>query len=251
MPTDGSCHYEPAQEIDFAPTLIEGLPGAGLVASIVVDRVTEALGLERVGTIHSEHFPPVVTFHDGLVEDLVRVYAGEDSGVMTLQSATPIPSNAYRALSSCVLDGLAPTFERAIFLAGAPAQSEEARGKIVGLATQESVQTDLEAAGIQPAEGWGVIGGVTGALMEACHAEEVPAACLVVTAHPKLPDPGAARTVIEEALEPLIGFEIDTAQLQEQAEEIAKQKAQVAQQLQQAGSGQQESAGEDAPMMFR
>jgi uncharacterized protein len=48
--------------------------------------------------------------------------------------------------------------------------------------------------------------------------------------------------VIEDALEPLVAFDIDTSELQEQAEEIAKQKQQVAQQLQQMMQGGQQAA---------
>jgi len=214
------------------PTLVEGLPGLGLVASIAVDQITDQLGLEQYGTIVSRDLPPVASFDDGRVRDAVRVYAGADPSVMTLQSDVPIPSDAVESLSQCVLNDLAGEFGRAVFLAGAPAESEDQIGEVVAVATTDSLETELSDAGISLADGSGVIGGVTGALLNACHREDVPAAALVVRSHPYSPDPGAAHSVIENALEPLVEFDVDTADLLEQAEEIQQQKQRVADQLQ-------------------
>ncbi|WP_226483339.1 proteasome assembly chaperone family protein [Natrinema amylolyticum] len=230
-----------------APTLIEGLPGHGLVASIAVDQITDQLGLEQYGAIRSETLPPVASFTDGLVQDTVRVYGGSDPDIMTLQSDVPIPEDAFSGLSQCVLEDLVEDFSRAIFLAGAPAQSEEQQGDVVGVATTEELKIELEEADIALAEENGAVSGVTGALINACYQADVPAALLLVRADPRLPDPAAARSVIENALEPLVEFEIDTSELQEKAEEIQRQKQQVVQQLQQA-QGQQE---EPVRGMFR
>ena len=229
-------------ELDAAePTLIEGLPGHGLVASIAVDRIAEQLGLEQYGAIRSETLPPVASFADGLVQDTVRVYGGTDPDVLTLQSDVPIPEDAFGELSRCVLEELGDDVGRAIFLAGAPAQSEERRGDVVGVATTEELKGELEAADIEIMAEDGAVGGVTGALVNACYQAEVPAALLLVRADPRLPDPAAARSVIENALEPLVEFDIETDELREQAEEIQRQKQQVAQQLQQAGDQEEDA----------
>ncbi|MDR5674593.1 Archaeal enzyme of ATP-grasp superfamily [Halalkaliarchaeum sp. AArc-CO] len=233
-----------------SPTLIEGLPGLGLVASIAVDQITKQLELEQYGTIRSDEFPPVASFNDGRVRDAVRVYAGEDPDVMTLQSDVPIPPNAVEALSQCVLTELAEDFEKAVFLAGAPAETEAEIGEIVGIATTDELEADLVDAGITLADGAGVIGGITGALLAACYHDDIPASVLVVRSHPYIPDPGAAREVVENALEPLVDFDIDTQELLEQAEEIQRQKHQIAQQLQQLQQQQQEQQS-PTPGMFQ
>lgn len=233
-----------------APTLIEGLPGLGMVAAIAVDQLTEQLGLDHYGSINSEAFPPVAAFADGRVRDAVRVYAGEDPEVMTLQSEIPVPPDAVRALSQCVLGDLAEEFERAIFLAGAPAESESSVGEVVGVATHDELESDLTDAGIALAEGSGAIGGVTGALLADCYHDDVEAAVLIVRSNPYIPDPGAARAVIENALEPLVDFDIDTTELEEQAGEIRRQMERIAQQLQeyQEQQGPQQSTG---PSMYQ
>ena len=234
MTQGSSTRFEKTAELPAdSPTLIEGLPGLGLVASIAVDQITEQLELEQHGTIISDDFPPVAAFEEGRVRDVVRVYAGGDPDVMTLQSDVPIPPSAVESLSECVLGDIAEEFDQAIFLAGAPAESEEQIGDIVGVATTDRLESELTDAGITLADGSGVIGGVTGALLSDCYQEGVPAAVLIVHSNPYIPDPSAARAVIEEALEPLVDFDIDTRELLEQAEKIQRQKQQVAEQLQQ------------------
>ena len=216
-----------------SPTLIEGLPGHGLVAAIAVDQITKQLDLEHYGNIASDEFPPVVTFEDGLVHDLVRVYAGEDPAVLTLESDLALPEPAFEPLSRCVLADLAAEFDRAIFLAGAPAETAEQVGDVAGVATTEALVDDLVDAGIPVADEPGLVGGITGALVRECYQADVPAVLLIVRAHPFLPDPEAAKSVIETALEPLVEFDIDTTALDEQADEIQQQMQQIAEQYQQ------------------
>lgn len=237
--------FEQLRPVDAEkPTLIEGLPGHGLVAAIAVDRITAQLELAHCGNIASEEFPPVVTFDDGLVQDLVRVYAGSDPAVMTLQSDLALPQQSFEPLSKCVLEELSTEFERAIFLAGAPAESEEELGSVTGVATTEAVKADLEAAGVPVADEQGLIGGVTGALVRECYQADIPAVLLIVRSHPYLPDPRAAKSVIDTALEPLVDFEIDTTELEEQAADIQQRMRQVAEQYQQVA---EKEGGERTP----
>ena len=215
------------------PVLIEGLPGHGLVAAIAADLITRQLDLEQFGSIHSDDFPPITSFDGGRVQDLVRVYSNDSASVMTLQSDIVVPPFSYRALSECVLDDLADEFEQAIFLVGAPARSDAQIGEIAGVATTDAVESELVEAGIPLAEEPGLIGGATGALVDDCYRADVPAAALVVQSNPFFPDPTAAQAVIENALEPLVDFDIDTSELREQAATIEQQLNQIAEQYQQ------------------
>lgn len=226
--------FETVTQVDAkSPTLIEGLPGHGLVAAIAVDQITEQLDLTHTGNIASDAFPPVVTFENGLVQDLVRVYATEEPAVMTLESDLALPTKAFEPLSRCVLEDLADEFNRAIFLAGAPAESEEQIGEVTGVATTEAIKTDLEEADIPVADDLGLVGGITGAMVRECYQAGIPAGLLIVRSHPFLPDPRAAKSVIETALEPLVEFDIDTSRLDEQADDIQRRMQQVAEQYQQ------------------
>ena len=255
MPQDRpSVTFERLTELHAdGPTLIEGLPGHGLVAAIAVDQITRQLGLEHHGNIISEEFPLVASFKDGRVRDTVRVYARDDPPVMTLQSDLALPGRAFKPLSECILTDLTQELERAIFLAGAPAASKDQLGDVFGVATSDAVEEQLRAAGIELGEGVGLVGGITGALVKACYHADVPAAVLVVKANPYLPDPDAARSVIENALEPLVEFDIDTTELEEQADRIKTQMEQVAQRYQQMleAQQQQEHPEPTGPTMYQ
>lgn len=63
-----------------SPTLIEGLPGLGTVASIAVDQITDQLDLEMHGHVQIDDFPSVASFSEGRVRETIRVYAGADPG---------------------------------------------------------------------------------------------------------------------------------------------------------------------------
>jgi hypothetical protein len=78
---------------------------------------------------------------------------------------------------------------------------EDQIGDVFGVAISDAVEAQLHDANIEPGEGVGLIGGITGVLVNACYHADVPAAVLVVKANPYLPDPAAARSVIEDALE--------------------------------------------------
>ena len=238
-----STSYEQLVEVDAdSPTLIEGLPGHGLVASIAVDLLRDQLELGHCGNITSEAFPPVVTFDEGLVQDLVRVYGCGHPAVMTLESDMAMPQPAFEPLSRCVIDEVADEIGRAIFIAGAPAQSEQQLGEVRAVATTEAIRDELREADVPIADQRGLVGGVTGALVRRCYQEDVPAALLVVKAHPQLPDPRAAKAVVETALEPLVEFDVDTTPLDEKADEIQQQLEQVASQYQQSQQAE-EGAG--------
>lgn len=228
-----------------SPVLIEGLPGFGLVAAIAVDQITTQLGLAHHGNIVSEEFPPVLSYHEGHARDLVRVYAGADHSVMTLKSDLALPPSTFRPLSRCVHEQLAEEFDRAIFLAGAPARSEEEVGNVTAVVTAEAMEADVRDAGIELAPETGLVGGITGALANDCYHYDVPAVVLIVRSDPHLPDPGAARSVIEDALEPLVAFDIDTTELEEQSNRIRRQMQQIAEQYRQMVEGESQGPQSD------
>ena len=220
-----------------SPVLIEGFPGFGLVAAIAVDQITTQLGLEHHGNLVADSFPPVLTHQDGQARNPVRVYADAEHNVMTLESDLALPPYTFRPLSDCIHGELADVFDRAIFLAGTPARSEEEVGNVRAVVTDETIEADVRDAGIELAGGTGAIGGITGALATDCYRKEVPAVVLIVHADPYFPDPGAARSVIEDALEPLVAFDIDTTELAEQSNRIQRQMEQIAEQYRQMVEG--------------
>lgn len=247
--SDVSVNFEKLTSIDTEKfTLIEGLPGNGLVASIAVEQIKNQLDLDHHGNIISDDFPPVTSFKNGRVEDLVRVYSGSNPDIMTLQSDLTLPPSSFSALSKCLLEDLSKEFKRAIFLAGTSAKTEEQIGEIFGVATTDRIEKDLRNANIELAKDDGLIGGVTGALVKECYHGDIPAAVLIVGTNPYIPNPKAAISVIENALEPLVDFDIDTTELKEQSDKIQEKMEQVAQQYQKMTQEQNKKEQLSTPM---
>lgn len=236
-------------------TFIEGLPGHGLVAAIAVNQITQQLGLTHHGSLHSDLFPPVTSFTEGQIQDSVRVYAGETPSVLTLQSDVVLPPTSYRALGKCLREEIMAKFERAMFLVGAPAQSESEVGDIQGVATTDALKEELTAANIPLATSPGLVGGVTGALADDFYRSGIPSVLLIVQANPFYPDPTAAQSLIEEAVEPLVDFDIETPELEHQADAIQSELEQVAAQYQQRIQDEQASQSQDldqpVPSMYQ
>ena len=218
------------------------MPENGVVGSIAVDQLTRHLSLEREGHIVSDSFPPVTTFGEGYVRDLVRVYASDEPPLVVPQCDLALPERASADLASCIVNDIAADFDRAIVLAGVPAQTEEELGSVRSIVTCERAAEEVKDAGIPLESSVGFIGGTSGAVVNDCYHANVPTIALIVSAHPYLPDPEAARAVIDEALEPLVDFDIDTQALQERADDIRTRLQRVAQHYKQLQGGEQRSS---------
>lgn len=224
------------------------MPENGVVGSIVVDQITRQLDLELKGNIVSESFPPVSTFGEGYVRDLVRVYAGTEPPIVVPQCDIALYGDAIADLAACIVYDLAADYERAIVLAGVPAKTEEEVGEVTCIVTDDAAIRDVEAAGIPLDPSNGFLSGTSGAVVNDCYHADVPTIALVVKAHPFLPDPEAASAVIEKALEPLVDFEIDTRALREEADDIREQMEQVAKHFEQLQKGSEPESIENSSM---
>lgn len=250
--TRGAARFERrAERSADSPTLIVGMPENGVVGSIAIHQITDQLDLERKGNVVSESFPSVTTFGEGRVRDLVRVYAGTDPPVVVPQCDIALPEYAHADLAACIVNDLAADFERAIVLAGVPAQSEDEVGEVTALVTCDEAASDVEDAGIPLEPNVGFIGGTSGAIVNDCYHANIPTIALLVTAHPFMPDPEAASAVIEKALEPLVDFDIDTQELHDQAEEIRRQLRHVAQYYEQLQKGGEMQPSEESSSMYQ
>lgn len=237
--------YRRAADVDVADaTLLEGLPGRGLVASIAIDEITDQLELAHHGSVRSDEFPPVVTYESDRLVDAVSVFAAESPPVVILQSDIPVTPFAVRSAGRCLLDEFGPRLERAIFLVAIPARSSDHVGAVSGIASTDEVRDQLSNVGIAAAAGEGVLSGPPAALAREVYHADVPVGVLLVETEmdPFVPDPAATKAVVDRALEPLVGFDVDTEQLEARAEQIRTEKQDLADRYQ----SMTESADEDA-----
>ncbi len=220
-------------------TLVEGLPGHGLVASIAVEEIVDQLGLSHVGSVESAAHFPVLSYEDGGVRDPVRVYARDSTSVVGLVSDTAVPPAAFADLGRTLVDALADSLSLAVFLVEVPTVGPPGETVVSAVGSTPALRSSFEDAAVPVEADAGLIVGPTGALASAFYHAGVPTAVLLVKTDvdPFVPDPLGAKALIDDALEPLVDFSIDTAPLAERAESIRENYQRTAAQFRQLTDG--------------
>jgi len=228
------------------PTLVEGLPGVGLVGKIATDHLVDHLGMDRYASVRCEGLPQLGVYvpDERDVRPPVRIYADEDRDLLALESDVPISPQGAPNFADCIVEWLAAESVTPIFLSGYGTTDRATPPEFFGVATGGAggPLDDLEIA--RPDE-HGAISGPTGALIASAAERELEGLGLVVQTNPQFPDPEAARVLIEEGIAPLTGIEVDVSKLVDQAEEIQDQRERLAKQLQEA---KQEASSEAKPL---
>ncbi|MFB6151176.1 MAG: proteasome assembly chaperone family protein [Haloarculaceae archaeon] len=219
-----------------APTLVEGLPGVGLVGKIAVDHLVDALEMTHYATCHCEGLPEVAVFTGGSPDysPPVRIYADEERDLLALKSDVPVSPSAADEFAGCLTGWLADTDATALYLSGLPGEKSGVPN-LYGVASGEDARALLDDHDIDPPAQSGVISGPTGALLHHAQRGDLDALGLVAESDANFPDPEAARAILVEAVEPIAGVEVETDSLVEQAEEISAARERLAKQMQEAG----------------
>lgn len=225
-----------AEDVSLSePTLVEGLPGVGLVGKIAADHLIESLDLFHYANLYCDGLPRAVTYrpesHE--VSTPVRLYVDSDGSLLVLQSDVPVSPGAAIEVANC----LQPWFDEkavdAIYLSGLPAEKDDSPPSMYGVGVGDSAEK-LAAIGVDTPAEMGLISGPTGALFAHSLEHDQAAIGLVVESDPQFPDPEAARVILTRAIEPLLDVEIETETLVDRAEEIRRAREQLAARMQQA-----------------
>lgn len=223
-------------DIDLdAPTLVEGFPGVGLVGKLAADHLVDAFDMVHYGTARCDGLPEIAVYGEGDpdVRGPVRVYADAERDLLVLQSDAPVSPAAAESFADCIVEWFDATDVTPIFLSGMPSE-REGDPSLYGIATGDGAGLLSEVGVPTPTES-GAITGPTGALLHEAQRVGLASVGLVVEADPKFPDPEAAGAVLEHGVGPLVGVDVDTAELVQKAEEVGQAKAQLAQRMQQGG----------------
>lgn len=218
------------------PTLVEGLPGVGLVGKLATDHLAETFEMVHYANVHCEGLPPVATYEGG-ERDLaspVRLYADPDRDLLALRSDVPVSPGAALEFAECLGEWSAESQVTPIYLSGIGREREDgATPPLYGVGTGGASES-LDAVGIDPPEESGLVSGPTGALLSHAVRTGKTATCLIVEASQRFPDPQAAAHLLGAGVGPLLDAEIPVDELTEHAEEIRQAKRRLAKQMQNA-----------------
>ena len=217
------------------PSLVEGLPGVGLVGKIAADHMVDTFDMAHYGNVLCESLPKVAVYgtDDPTLSPPVRLYADAEHDLLVLQSDVPVAPRAASDFAGCISSWQREQDVTPIYLSGMPVEKDEGVPYLYGVAAGDGAAR-LESAGIERPDENGLVSGPTGALLHESVANHLTAVGLIVESDPQFPDPEAARVLIKDGIEPLTGVTVDTENLVDRAEEIRQAKEQLAKQMQEA-----------------
>lgn len=234
-----------AEDVELdEPTLVEGLPGVGLVGKIATDHLVEEFGMTYYASVGCEGLPRISVYEEG-ERDLrppVRLYADESRDLLALQSDVPVSASAASNFAACVTGWLAEHDVTPIYMSGLPQEKQADQvPSLYGVATG-AASSRLDGLEIDAPDERGAISGPTGALLHEAGARNLDAVGLVVQSDPRFPDPEAARVLLERGIAALADVDVDTTDLVERTEEISEQKEQLAERMQDAEADESSQA---------
>jgi uncharacterized protein len=235
------------EELDLeSPTLVEGLPGVGLVGKIATDHLVEELEMVHYASITCEGLPKLGVYQpdDRGIQPPVRIYADEANDLLALQSDVPISPQAAPSFADCVVGWLEGEGVTPFFLSGYGTDERSTPPSVFGIATG-GAGGRLDDLDVATPDEHGAISGPTGALVATAAERNLPGLGLVVESNPQFPDPEAARVLVSNGIGPLADVDVDTGALVEQAEDVQEQREQLAKKLQEA---RQEASSEAKPL---
>lgn len=226
-----------AEDVSLSePTLIEGLPGVGLVGKIAADHAVEEFKMTHYANVHCDGVPRVAVYQEGdaTLRSPVRLYADEERNLLVLQSDVPVRPSSAAELADCLSTWFDDESILPVFLSGIPREKQaDDVPELYGVGVGEGAQM-LEDASIGEPKETGLVSGPTGALLNDAVERERTAVGLVVESDPQFPDPAAARVVLAKGIEPLTGVEIPSDDLVDHAEDIREAKERLAKRMQNA-----------------
>jgi uncharacterized protein len=228
-------HVDARDDVELeSPTLVEGLPGVGLVGKIAADHLVETLDMTYYATCECDGLPEVAVFRSGRseYEPPVKLYADPDRDLLVLKSDVPVSPSAATEFADCVTNWLIERDVTALYISGFPAEKNGVPG-LHGVGTGDAVDLLDEHDIGRPSQN-GVVSGPTGALLHSARREGLDALGLVVESSQNFPDPEAARVVLLDAVAPITGVDVDTDALVDRAEEVSEARETLAKQMEQA-----------------
>ena len=212
------------------PILIEGLPGLGLVGKIAIRYLIKHLKAQKFAYLYSPHFPYFVLVNK---RGSVRLLRGafyfwkntngqNDVILFTGDSQSQTIEGQYE-IADRMLDFASKHNVRTIATIGGYRAETENKPRVFVAATSPEILSKAVGAGSVVSGSGSPIVGTAGLIIGLARFKKIEALCLLGETRGYLPDPLAARSVLE-VLKTTFGFDLDLAGMDE---EIAKAETMV------------------------
>ena len=203
------------------PILIEGLPGLGLVGKLAIRFLVKQLKPQKFAYLYSPHFPYFVLVNKKGSVRLLRgaFYFVQCPGVandlilFTGDSQSQTIEGQYEIADKMVGFAHKHGVETIVTIGGDRMEAKE-KPRVIVAATSEEILGRALAAGATVSPSGSPIVGTAGLILGLARFKKIGALCLLGETRGYLPDPMAAKCVLE-VLKAMFGFDVDLAGLDE------------------------------------
>lgn len=206
------------------PILVEGLPGLGMVGRIATRYLAKQLKAKKLAKLYSPHFPYYVLVNK---KGSVRLLQGEfffwknqtgenDFIFFTGDSQAQTIEGQYDVASS-ILDFAEKNNVKIIVTIGGYRKEVEETPRVVTVSTSPTLLNKAMKAKAVPSPAGNPIVGTAGLLLGLAKFRKIDAICLLGETRGYLPDPRAAKSVIE-ILQKMLKIKVDLSELDKEIE---------------------------------
>ncbi len=228
-------------------TLIDAFPGVGLVGPMAGSYMIEKLGMEYIGYIDSDEFPPIAAIHFSVPMFPARLYKDDKYKLVVAMSEFVIPAGSVFALSRELLafvrkNGISKT----ISISGMPSQKPTDTAYI----TSPDADVIKKAAklGLKTINE-GVVAGVGAVLMTNSTQFKVESMNILVEVNPQMMDPKYAEIALR-GLNKLIDIDIELKSLQEEAKIVESKMRDMLKKMKETPEHYSKAAEATGPSMY-
>ncbi len=195
--------------------LIEGLPGMGLVGRITTRYLIKQLGAKRFAELYSPHFPYYVLVNKKGNVRLLRAEfyfwknpRGENDLILLTGDSQAQTIEGQYEVAKCILDYAQKLGVKTVITLGGYRQEAEDKPEVIAVSTSpELLKKALTAKAVASPPGNPIVG-TAGLLLGLAKFTKITALCLLGETRGYLPDPKAAKSILE-VLQTMWEFEID------------------------------------------
>ena len=198
-------------------TMIEGFPGIGLVGPMAISYIIEKLGMDYIGYLESDEFPPLVSIHHRMPMPPIRVYASDKYKVVTIFAEFAVPMNMIYDVTNAVYGFINENGIKGILSIGGIPRLDKQDVVFTLASTGDQIKI-AEKAGLKPIEE-GVATGISALLLEYSARDGFQDTGILVPIVQEMIDPKYAELAIK-SINTLLHLKIDTAELEKEAKLI-------------------------------
>ena len=209
------------------PILIEGLPGLGMVGRIATGYLAKQLKAKKLARLYSPHFPYYVLVNKKGGVRLLRGEfffwkneAGENDFIFFTGDSQAQTIEGQYDVASCILDFAEKNNVKIVVTIGGYRKEVEETPRVVAVSTSPALLNEASKAKAVPSPAGNPIVGTAGLLLGLAKFRKIDAICLLGETRGYLPDPRAAKSVVE-VLQKMLKIKVD---LSEMDKEIEKSK---------------------------